>query len=479
MTIKKLLTGVALTALAAGAAHAQTVTLGAGQIDNQSVVDSYTGTIAGTLILPIAFSNDLTTFGAAPNELEITFTFTNATLTAVATGAYNNGANTANCDFSTLVGGGGITNFTATFESTGNLQACDESATGNDDGAFTFNVDITDPTADASVTVSYTVVDVNGGTYTAPANQVIQIFDTVPTPAFTVAAGVDGAGQFSVDGLTLEGTGIIGTLSLGALAGGAQYDRDNAITTADDLYANTSSMTITFPGGTAGLSVPSVGGAACGAAAGNVHTCVIPAANLPAFGGSVNITVASDGDPLDAVAGTQIPQAGAGTFVGDANISNNTSAAIALEEIRLNDGRLETPLVPVTRDNFSWVRIGSGGTESNFRLNFDSDAEAAAVERIDVLLSDGNGVTGGTVQLTPGTVDTGFRVQGSTITFNSRALGAASGQTGNANVESITLRHIVADLAAADAEAAEVLRQLVNRSTATFVATPGLPSDNN
>jgi len=102
------------------------------------------------------------------------------------------------------------------------------------------------------------------------------------------------------------------------------------------------------------------------------------------------------------------------------------------------------------------------------------------VTEVRVAVAPGNGITGGTATLLPGAdADTNFRIQGSTITFKSSALSAAlGGETGNADVTSVSVQHDDVVLTTGVAAAVQPLRQLVNRSPGTFVAAPGLESDN-
>jgi len=107
------------------------------------------------------------------------------------------------------------------------------------------------------------------------------------------------------------------------------------------------------------------------------------------------------------------------------------------------------------------------------------------VTQVRVYFNNGNGVTAPVAPALPyvlipeGAAGAGFQRQGATITFNSGALGAAAGATGNADITNIEFQYTEgATPATKFIGAPEAARQLVNRNPSSFVATPGLARDN-
>ena len=162
------------------------------------------------------------------------------------------------------------------------------------------------------------------------------------------------------------------------------------------------------------------------------------------------------------------------TVTSNANYSAPSGPSGSLAAIEWDDGLGEVPVA--SGGTTDWVRFGTGGTESNFRIQMKSAAAAAAVTQVRVTVGEeGNGIAADTYILPAGTVDTGFVVNGATVTFNSRALGvAAGGASGNANITGISLQGTDADIALTLLASADVDRQMVNRSPSSYVATGGL-----
>ncbi|WP_420433379.1 hypothetical protein [Hyphobacterium sp.] len=266
-------------------------------------------------------------------------------------------------------------------------------------------------------------------------------------------------------------------MELAAFPAGIEYDIGAALADSSDI-AMSAELVLTFPSGAVGIDESNVdfGGLICaqGAApADNVFTCALTGLELDIMPGigPIPITVDDDGNAATFVT-AQVPDA---VFTVTGNPNNTVSGASGdLAVIELDDG---LDVTAITNSNFAWVRFGSGGTESNFRISLPSEAEAQAVTQVRVTIIAGNGTSAGTVTLLPGDASSGFRVQGATITFNSAALGSASGEIGNANITSVALQHDETVLLAGTVPGLTILRQLVNRTPGNFVATPGLTSD--
>jgi hypothetical protein len=289
--------------------------------------------------------------------------------------------------------------------------------------------------------------------------------------AFTPGAVANGELNTDGDAFLALGpfNGIIGILDTtydDALFYDATQTLFTAGITADQLAAS-GEVTVSFTDAT-GIQGVTLDGAAC-TPAGDDFTCV------------VNTTITADQEIIFTLVGVLEPtvsQTPTASLALTADAGANASAAVfdglaatALTPIALDNGRAVTA---ITTSAFDWVKVGSGGTESNFRIAFPSEAQANAVENVRVVVAAGNGVDAQTIELSQGTAATGFQVQGATVTFNSRALGATSGDDGNADVTSILLDHDETALLPAAVPGLSVKRQLVNRSPGSFVATPGL-----
>lgn len=485
MTTKKLLAGVALAALLSGGALAQTVTVdGAGNFDGGVVPLELDGPLTGTAILDFALDDVFVSVGAG-GVVQATFTLTNATFDGpVAAGAWTP-ATDANCNFGQPTLGGGAGGSSISFNSQSDTRLCGDATAAVDpnanDGTISLPISITDP--DLPVTISHQfTATVDAGTY-GGASGSSTIYSASDFLGGAIVAGAAGTGGFNAAGTTLEGSGVIGSFNLGVFSG-LVTDLTAALadavpTPAAGDIATGGVLTVTFPSGTTGLGAIALSSApavVCAGPVAGVFTCPLALANINAIDGGAagdTITIVSDGNPLTSVT-PQTPTASLAVTAAAGYTIGAVSGPLA--PIDLNDG---VSVTPIGTSNFAWVRIGSGGTESNFRMSFASPAAAAAVTEVRVAVAPGNGITGGTATLLPGAdVATNFRIQGSTITFNSAAIGAALGETGNANVTSISVQHDDVTLTPGVAAGVTPLRQLVNRSPGSFVATPGLESDN-
>lgn len=477
MTTKKLLAGVALTALIAGGAYAQdNVTAATGDLrTDRDFAAEYDGGIGDNAIFIHDFDNaDYAGLGASA-VLDITFTLTgglvlgelaqDADVTSAGTGGLGGVCGV------TVQAGGGIGSTSVTYRTTGTPNACD--------GDNTYDFDLTRSAANASQDSGATVTVVcnsDCGAFINESDTFTLIDDTSAFPsgsqdltaAATVTLDVDGIGpvgphtlgnvdyDFDAAAIFTDGDGV----AIGGVAGIVVGD---AVASAE--------LEVDFPGGDDGIATVAVdagGAVACTEDAGagvNTWSCALTPAQLDTLLADGEVTFTSDDtNPI----AQQTPTATL-TVTANADYAAPPSVSGSLAPIEWDDGLTTTAVAASARE---WVRFGSGGTESNFRIQLASDAAAAAVTQVQVTTAAGNGVPAGSVLLNAGTADTGFQVKGSTITFNSRALGAAAGATGNADITGVGLQ--TADADAGLMAGADLNRQLVNRTPGSFVATGGL-----
>jgi hypothetical protein len=470
----------ALLCGAAQAAPSVTVVAG-GDFNGKELANETLGAadLDGNLILDIDVAGEFVGAGAGA-IIDLTVTLTNATWSIpVPDASMALGTAVAPCRFSVdpdLDGGAGQN--TVTYFSTGQVNLCDAGSDG--DLLLTLPVLVTDPTQPIGVEIGFNP-RVNPGIYgaasvTIDSDDLLTYGDAL---VFTIAAGADEDNRLNIngDGFLVGATGDLGSLAL-AYDDSLFYDLDNDLDNfgldAGDIIKS-AALEVAFDDVT-GIDSLELGGDAC-TLAGTTFTCDLDAAAITALaGGSSDIVFDLDG--VDG-ASQQTPSASL-SVVADADSNADAEVfdgltATDLAEITLA-GALQVDTI--NKSNFAWVRVGTGGTESNFRIQFDNSADASAVTEVNVVLAAGNGVDADTVTLLPGSVTTGFQVQGATITFNSRALGAVSGQTGNANITSVVLEYDENVLDQTDVEGLQILRQLLNRAGGN-VATPGLASDNN
>lgn len=439
---------------------------------NQTVASEVGGTLDGDVIIEFGLSDAFITMGAA-GVVEATFTLTNATFDGPLSAGSWTAASDADCDFGTPTFGGGAGGNVVRFENTGRLNQCSGSAAN--DGYLTLPIEVTNNGDPVSISVTFTPT-ADAGSYTGSSED-FDLLAFAPAFDFTISEGAAGAGEFDSQGDDLQGSGNLGTLELAAFPAGIEADIGVLLALASDIAAS-AELVLTFPGGAIGIDETDVnfGGLPCNqgsAPSDNVFTCPLTGGNLDFMPGAgpVPINIDDDGNAATSVT-EQTPTA---VFTVTGNPGNTVSGASgSLAEIEHDDG---LDVTAITNSDFDWVRFGSGGTESNFRISLPSEAEAQAVTQVRVAITEGNGTSAGTVTLPPGDVSSGFRVQGATITFNSAALGTISGETGNANITSVSLQHDETALLAGTVPGLTILRMLVNRSPDSFVATPGLTND--
>lgn len=521
MTINKLLTGAAVAALLSSGALAQTVanTVDAGSsasfpADGVAFVASEfqpaaaVDQLAGSIIILSRFDGAASPFSTIPvnGRASLSISLTNATFTS-ASGATFGGNDGGNCTFEpAAVSGGGVGNSTVGFISTAanSISLCNNTVNndvGNAAGAiglFTIPVQRTASNAPVNVTLTYTQVNSDGSAVANP----VTVQETL---AFANLASAWDASGVANDHQFTAGTELLAT-SAGILAAGTlgtvQVDfRDATAAPLDirahgggkilvgDLFAAAGEIAITFPAGVGdvdGVSIAGIATPACAGPVADVFTCDIVAADIAVLDSAPRNITYTVGGVTPPATPEQTPTA---VFTSDP-ATNYVAAGFsgALAPITHDDG-LREDTVGVTvggADTYDWVRVGSGGTESNFRIQMASAADAAGVTQVRAVLAAGNGVDAQTVTIPVGTdADTEARIQGSTITFNSRSLGAnATGTGGNANLTAIQLQYEESVLGAGGGgagtlkvEAATSQRQLVNRSPGSFVATPGLGND--
>lgn len=495
MTINKLLGAVAVAALIAGAAQAQTVTLdGSGssaQLPEQDaafVVGEFqpaaaVDQLAGSLVIVPEFGA-AAAFGAIPVDHRVTgtFTLTNATFTTPVGGT--NTAGTGACDF--VVGaqsGGGTGQTSVSFISavSGTPGAGDDfntCAAAASDAVFTFPIIRTSSASPITVTAVFTQVDAAGAAVATPVTKTATATFAELANAWSADAAVDNKFTAGAN-LTASATGVLAAGSLGSISTDFRDVADNSVPASvaigrasdgtqvvpGDLIVD-GEITITFPGGVGdvdGVAIAGVVGPCTGPVA-DVFTCPVTAAELgsPLAAAGISYTVGGGATP---------PATPEQTVTAALTLDAATDYVLSGFSGNLATIEHDNGLDVAALGSFEWVRFGAGGTESNFRIQLADSDEAAAVTEIRIAVAaDGNGVTAANLVLPIGTdADTTARIQGSTVTFNSRALGAIAGETGNADI-AVAIQYQDTE----DLTGSPINRQLVNRSPASFVATPGL-----
>lgn len=475
MTIKHLLGGVAAAALLTGATFAQEFVLdGLGQFLGQDIASEYEGALAGNLVVNLDFATasgvDFSVFGGA-GVARLDIELTNARFTSVINSAsLVTGFDFAGgCSFDGPTLGGGNQGSFVRFESDGAINSCN--ASGN---RVSMPIEIIDVGQPASVSVAVSGV-ADFGPFTTVQHD-LDLIDYAQGLEFEISMGAAGSGLFDFDGEDLLGSGIIGTTD--GTVNAVNRNLTVGLLVASDMAAS-GTLAVTFPDGAEGIGSVNAGFGACtqGAAPNdNVFSCALTSGNLDAIvGGTQNITITDDGDDTTFVT-AQTPTAELTIVsVADYNVAGDAGA---LADIELDDG---LAVAAIANSNFDWVRFGSGGTESNFRIQLDDAAAAARVTEVRVAVEDGNNISAPTSPayfvINEGAVGVGYQIRGATITFNSGALGEAAGAAGNANITGVSLQYTEGSPVTPLGGAA-ILRQLVNRTPGNFVATPGLPSDN-
>lgn len=494
MTINKLMSGVAAAALLTGAAAAQEVAVdgaGANFAENTTIAAEFTGALAGDLVLDFDFDTTddgdnntaADTIGAfsslgAGGEVTITIDLVNAEFTSPVTDDLTN-MTKAECEFTVTGGGGAAGQQVVLTSSSANLFQCFNDPSGADpdvedeadsEDSLTLPIEVQTPGSDVSVTVTF--ARVSGSTnYNPPAASDFDLitYESAFAHSFTVnPAGntdllVDNSDSIGfAAGLADEG--FLGTLTT-ATASGADIDNNGTTATYAAMLDGAQEVVFEFEDvtGIDGIDVTN-GTGTCGApdAVTNTVTCSIPEADI----GDVPVSPEFRVELETAVAVATLPN------LIDFALNYSLAASYSEQDIDTNDfGALESDdglgeeVVPVA---FDWVRIGDGGTQSNFRAIFAGDA--ADITRVIVNCAAESGTVAGlddlAIELSPGTDPaSNYRQEGNAVLFNSQALGAASGLVGNCDVDEIEFQYNEGgSITAGEAGGADVNRLLINRS---------------
>lgn len=521
MKMTKLLTGAAVAAIMSGTAFGQAAlteqtaaatlplkdsTFIAAEFQPASAANQ----LAGNLVLRSAFGA-ASPFAAIPvdGRAELTIALTNAEFTT-ATGASFTGNDGGACAFETApVAGGGVGNSSVTFVSTAGagINTCtvavdnDGGNPGGNIGDFTIPVRRSANGAPIVATFTYTQVNADRSTVASAVTEADSL-------TFAETAAAVGAQAGVVEGFTAgaellaTSAGILSAGNLGTVRFDFRDQANNSVPAAvnieeddgsqvvlGDIYTDNNKIDITFPNGIGDINGVAVAGAGACVITGNTASCPVTAAQLTGIAGAAaNITYTVGGGATPPVTPEQTPSATL-TLEAQANYTASTGFSGNLANIKHDNGlRTGNP----ADDEFEWVAIGDGGAESNFRLEFANATDAGAINKITVAVANGNGLSAQNIELSANAdAALGFVVRGSTVTFNSRALGAGAtfdgGATrGNADITAINIEYREDDFNGAGAAgdvaavaAVQARRQLINRSPSNFVAVPGLAGDPN
>lgn len=431
MTIKQLLGGVAAAALLGGAASAQIVGTVGG--DYGVTVASESGQeLSGDLVLTFTLDGEFAGMGAG-GEVELLITVNGGTFSAPV-GTMSLASTGAGCTFSaapTL--GGGAGGNTVRYESTAQLNQC---ATGNIE--VTLPVVVSENGEPVTVSAEFTgTADVGSYDDQTVNIEADDILEYAPAIEFAIAASADANGELNADGDGFRDGGNLTNGTLGTLGvtvdTALQYDLQNTVADINDLVAS-ADFVVTFPEGVDGLTAIELGGEAC-TVAGSTATCELGTTELTALEAS-DLDFIVDLTTTESVA-DQVPTA---TLTAVATTDNGPIEGVDstdLTRLSIDDGLGEFPLTA----EFLWTRVGSGGTESNFRLS--GPFSAGEIRSVIVSFGDGNRDFPASVTLSEtDTPSEGFRISEDVISFTSQGLGVAAGLSGNVDITGIT---IVAD----------------------------------
>lgn len=473
MTINKLLAGAAIAALLAGGAQAQTVAIngGAGEVGSLNTFASEVDLDAlvtadqpkGSLVLNVDFSGaPFVSLGAA-DQVDFVVALSGFEFSAIVTSANFVEGVDADCTFAIQSGGGSGTTTVVFRSADATINAC----TGAD-AVLTLPVRLTGSTASAQWETRLVGPNslIDSGSFDDMVAQ-------APAFGLTLVATDDvleSASNFSTFDSGPAGTdadvGTVAFTNAGLLGDLATW----TVLDPNDVLGAANTVTLDFVDAS-GVASATIGGVAC-VLVGNSCTLERTAAQVIAYAGAV-VNIVSEDDDTMPIAAQQLSMSIAYDTPQETFYSVTDPAGDIGELTRDN-----TVAVGALA-NFEWVRIGTGGTESNFRIVFTDADDVAAITAINVAVAAGKDVPLGSITLTEGDSNSGFVKAGNTITFNSRALGAVLGQEGNADVTGISMQF---DPGVSDASGAipgaDVRRMLVNRTPGSFVATPGLESDN-
>jgi len=509
MSITKLLGGVAVAALLAGAAQAQVdITRAVGTDANLPLrvtgaasadTDAFTAAefqpaaasqLSGVTVIDTTFGA-VAPFAGAPVDarVRLTVTLTNATWTSAAGGSNDGGAGA--CAFQTApVGGGGVGNNTLEFLS---VAAAGINGCTGAGPTFTFaDIRRVDSAQPITINFEYRQVGADGSAVASPIVRSDSVMLAGPAAAWGTGAAAGhsfGAGAE----LLATGAGILSAGSLGTVSTSFRTQADAAaegdpaaprdirvgatggatIAAADLFQAAGNNIVITFPEGAGRVNGVSIAGVAgpCTGPVDDAFTCPLSPVELVGLADSaINFTVAA--------AETVTPEQ---TVTAVLNTNNQTGYVAAgfsgnLAPIKHDDGlRVAALTLPA---NTAWTGFGAGATESQYRISGMTAAQAASIQEIRVSVVGGNNVasTGATPIVLTNTDDleTGFILRGQTVVFNSKGLAAAAGTgNGNANISAINLQFEETGMGGVALPGGIRLdRQLVNRNPGALVAVP-------
>lgn len=468
MTIKQLFTGAAASALLAGVASAQVPSLGAGDFTGQVLPSERTTADTGDLIIDFALADVFAGMGAG-GQVTARFTLTNAAFSATVPNNAWTAATEANCSFGEPTLGGGVAGSSVEFENINQLNLC--TGANADDGFLTLPIEVSNPGDAVSIQVEF-IGTADVGTFTGE-DDTLDALSYEQWVSYTVDfndAAVPPVGQFDSLGDNLQGSGQIGRIETVLNGDVTHVDLATVVgVLTADAIVDSADIIVTFPDGVVGIDEANVDldAAACTQGAGadeNVFTCAATGAEVGAFDGAATglITIDDDGDNTTLVT-VQTPTLAIDAD-GDAGYGATDAAATDIAPIELDDG-LSTDLVPGSA--IAWSRIGEGGSESNFRISLANSADASGFTRVIVTCGNASdaALEGAEIVLLPGSEPaTDARALGNTIAFNSRALGAAAGATGNCDIASVEVERDESLLNAVDVTGGSISRLLIQRS---------------
>lgn len=440
----------------------------ASNFSGQVLASEATGTLTGDVVLDFGLASKFEQMGAG-GVVELAVSLNNAVFASPISVAPN--ASDNDCDFN-ILSGGGVGGSSFTYQSSGTVNQC--SGFSANDASITLPISVVNNGDPVSVDVTFTpTADVGGYTGDSVSLDLLSFEQLL---SFTVdfdGAADPAVGLFDADGDALEGSGEIaritrvlnGNVAETAIGGGAA-----SADSADDIIAS-AHLIVTFPEGATGIAGVTVSGAgACTPGAGasaNVFTCPASGAQVDEFDGATDglVTLTADADPLTTVT-VQTPRV-ALNLTGDAGFAPVDLAETLAAAIELNDGLAETAITAAA-NAFDWVRIGSDGTQSNFRIALANGAETGAITQVRVTCGSDNGGGFGlmTLEPSPGNADpsVGFRTSGGVLSFTSAGLGDAANGSGNCDITSVELQYPEGVLAAGDIAGASADRLLITRN---------------
>lgn len=436
----------------------------------QVIASEASGTLSGDLILDFGLSGKFEQMGAG-GVVELEVALNNAEFNGPVTVAPD--ASDNDCDF-TILNGGGVGGTSVTYRSAGSVNQC--SGFGANDASITLPIRVSSNGDPVSVDVTFTPT-ADAGVYTGDSERFdlasFEILADFQTNRLLTDPPV---GQFDANGDDLLGSGELmraqvnlnGNVDETVIGGGA-----TTADSADDVLASVD-IVVTFPGGVSGIDTSNVAldGTPCSQGAApddNVFTCTATGAEWNTFTGPGfgEITIVDDGDPLTSVVAQTPTVEYVFTYDSGFAFPFGVVPPTDIAPIELDDG-LDEAIVASANNAFDWARIGSDGTQSNFRITLANGADAASITQVYVTCAADTGGDFGRITLdpSPGNSDPaqGFRTQNNMVVFSSTALGAAAGGSGNCDISQIELQYDENVLSAGDITGAQANRLLLQRN---------------